>query len=42
VRLEVASTARAPDSEVVSDRLRLLADALGVRRSEIVDLEAPP
>jgi exopolyphosphatase / guanosine-5'-triphosphate,3'-diphosphate pyrophosphatase len=36
VRLEVAAAARAPDSEVVSDRLRLLAAALGVRKSEIV------
>ncbi len=36
VRLEVASAARAPDSEVVVDRLRLLASAIGVPRSEIV------
>ena len=36
VRLEVAAAARAPDSEVVGDRLKLLASALGVRRSEIV------
>ncbi len=36
LRLEVASAARAPDSEVVNDRLRLLASAVGVRRSEIV------
>ena len=36
VRLEVAAAARAPDSEVVGDRLKLLAAALGVRRSEIV------
>ena len=36
VRLEVASAARAPDSEVVVDRLRLLASAVGVPRSEIV------
>ena len=40
VRLEVASAARAPDSEVVSDRLRLLAAAIGVKRSEIVAREA--
>ena len=33
VRLEVAAAARAPDSEVVGDRLKLLAAALGVRRS---------
>jgi len=36
VRLEVAAAARAPDSEVVVDRLRWLAAAIGVRRSEIV------
>jgi exopolyphosphatase/guanosine-5'-triphosphate,3'-diphosphate pyrophosphatase len=36
VRLEVAAAARAPDSEVVGDRLKLLAAAIGVRRSEIV------
>ena len=36
VRLEVASAARAPDSEVVADRLRSLAGALGVKRAEIV------
>jgi exopolyphosphatase/guanosine-5'-triphosphate,3'-diphosphate pyrophosphatase len=40
VRLEVAAAARAPDSEVVGDRLKLLAAALGVRRSEIVVVEA--
>ncbi|MGO9759633.1 MAG: exopolyphosphatase [Roseiarcus sp.] len=39
VRLEVAAAARAPDSEVVGDRLKLLAAALGVRRSEIVVAE---
>ncbi|MBV8796234.1 MAG: Ppx/GppA family phosphatase [Hyphomicrobiales bacterium] len=42
IRLEVAAAARAPDSEVVSDRLKLLASAIGVKRSEVVDLEAPP
>ena len=36
VRLEVAAAARAPDSEVVVDRLRGLAAAIGVRRTEIV------
>ncbi|MGA2044902.1 MAG: hypothetical protein ABSG83_16205 [Roseiarcus sp.] len=36
VRLEVGAAARAPDSEVVGDRLKLLAAALGVRRSEIL------
>ncbi|MGE3294351.1 MAG: Ppx/GppA family phosphatase [Geminicoccaceae bacterium] len=36
VRLEVGTAGRIPDSEVVGDRLRLLADAIGVRRTEIV------
>ncbi len=36
VRLEVAAAARAPDSEVVVDRLRWLAAAIGVKRTEIV------
>src|SRR5271165_2069793 len=40
LRLEVASAARAPDSEVVNDRLKLLAAAIGVRRSEIVATDA--
>jgi len=31
--------ARAPDSEVVGDRLKLLAGAIGVKRSEIVVIE---
>ena len=39
VRLEVAAAARAPDSEVVSERLRLLASAIGVKRSEVVDID---
>ena len=39
VRLEVAAAARAPDSEVVSDRLRLLANAIGAKRSEVVDID---
>jgi exopolyphosphatase/guanosine-5'-triphosphate,3'-diphosphate pyrophosphatase len=42
VRLEVTRAARAPDSEVVSDRLKLLASAIGVRRSEVVDIDAWP
>jgi exopolyphosphatase/guanosine-5'-triphosphate,3'-diphosphate pyrophosphatase len=42
VRLEVAAAARAPDSEVVSERLKLLASAIGVKRSEVVDIDAPP
>ena len=33
VRLEVAAAARAPDSEVVLERLRLLASAIGVPRA---------
>jgi exopolyphosphatase / guanosine-5'-triphosphate,3'-diphosphate pyrophosphatase len=41
VRLEVGSAARAPDSEVVLDRLRLLASAFGVKRSEIVVTDGP-
>ncbi len=41
VRLEVGSAARAPDSEVVLDRLRLLASAIGVKRSEIVVTDGP-
>ncbi len=41
VRLEVTKAARAPDSEVVSDRLKLLAAAIGVKRSEVVDIDAP-
>jgi exopolyphosphatase / guanosine-5'-triphosphate,3'-diphosphate pyrophosphatase len=40
VRLEVAAAARAPDSEVVSERLKLLASAVGVKRSEVVDIDA--
>jgi len=40
VRLQVAAAARAPDSEVVSDRLRLLANAVGVKRSEVVNADA--
>ena len=42
VRLEVASAARAPDSEVVVDRLRWLASAIGVKRTEIVVKDEPP
>ena len=42
VRLEVDAAARAPDSEVVSDRLKLLANAIGVERSEVVDIDAEP
>ena len=39
VRLEVGRAARVPDSEVVGDRLRLLASAIGVRRTEIVEAD---
>ena len=39
VRLEVAAAARAPDSEVVVERLQFLAGALDVRRSEIVVID---
>jgi exopolyphosphatase/guanosine-5'-triphosphate,3'-diphosphate pyrophosphatase len=38
VRLEVGKRARGPDSEVVADRLKLLAQAIGVRRYEIQEL----
>ena len=38
VRLEVGSAARVPDSEVVGDRLTLLAQAIGVRRTEVVEM----
>ncbi len=40
VRLEVDAAARAPDSEVVSERLKLLANAIGVKRSEVIDIDA--
>lgn len=40
VRLEVDPAARVPDSEVVADRLRMLADAVGVPGTEIVEAEA--
>src|SRR5580658_4851034 len=40
VVLEVNAVARAPDSEVVSDRLKLLASAIGVKGSEVVDIDA--
>jgi exopolyphosphatase/guanosine-5'-triphosphate,3'-diphosphate pyrophosphatase len=40
LRLEVSGAARAPDSEVVSDRVKLLANAMGLRRSEIIDIDA--
>jgi exopolyphosphatase / guanosine-5'-triphosphate,3'-diphosphate pyrophosphatase len=39
LRLEVAGAARAPDSEVVSDRLKLLASAMGIRRSEVIEID---
>ena len=38
VRLEITKVARVPDSEVVADRLALVASAVGVRRTEIVEV----
>jgi exopolyphosphatase / guanosine-5'-triphosphate,3'-diphosphate pyrophosphatase len=38
VRLKVGKAARAPDSEVVAGRLKLLAAAVGVRRSEVAEV----
>jgi exopolyphosphatase/guanosine-5'-triphosphate,3'-diphosphate pyrophosphatase len=40
VRLEVGKAARVPDSEVVAERLKLLAGAVGVRGTEIVEAAA--
>ena len=40
LRVEVTPAARVPDSEVVGDRLRLLAAALGTTRSEIIERAA--
>jgi exopolyphosphatase/guanosine-5'-triphosphate,3'-diphosphate pyrophosphatase len=37
IRVEVGKRARVPDSEVVADRLNLLANALGIRRTEVVE-----
>jgi exopolyphosphatase/guanosine-5'-triphosphate,3'-diphosphate pyrophosphatase len=37
VRLTVRPTARVPESEVVADRLKLLANAVGVRRTEVIE-----
>ena len=39
VRLEISRLARVPDSEVVRDRLGLVASALGVARTEIIEAE---
>ncbi|WP_169728396.1 Ppx/GppA family phosphatase [Geminicoccus roseus] len=39
LRLEVGAHARGPDSEVVGDRLKLLAQAIGIRRFEVVEGE---
>ena len=41
VRLEVCTAGKVPDSEVVGDRLKLLAQALGVRGTEVVEVEVP-
>jgi exopolyphosphatase/guanosine-5'-triphosphate,3'-diphosphate pyrophosphatase len=38
VRLEVGKAARVPDSEVVTNRLALVASAAGLRRTEIVEI----
>jgi exopolyphosphatase/guanosine-5'-triphosphate,3'-diphosphate pyrophosphatase len=38
VRLEISKVARVPDSEVVADRLGLVATAVGVRWTEIVEV----
>ena len=38
VRLEVSKTARVPDSEVVANRLKLVADAVGIRRTQIIEI----
>ena len=40
VRLEVGRAARVPDSEVVSDRLQLLAEAAGIKHAQIVEVPA--
>ena len=40
VRLEVGRAARVPDSEVVSDRLQLLAEAAGIEHAQIVEVPA--
>jgi exopolyphosphatase/guanosine-5'-triphosphate,3'-diphosphate pyrophosphatase len=37
LRLEVSPAARAPDSEVVAQRLELLATAMGIRRFELTE-----
>ncbi len=39
VILEVGHAARVPDSEVVADRLAALAAAIGVKRSEVVEVD---
>jgi exopolyphosphatase/guanosine-5'-triphosphate,3'-diphosphate pyrophosphatase len=39
VRLTVRPAARVPESEVVADRLKLLANAAGVRRIEIIEAD---
>jgi exopolyphosphatase / guanosine-5'-triphosphate,3'-diphosphate pyrophosphatase len=41
VRLEVGRRARVPDSEVVAERLALLAAAVGVKGTEIVEVAGP-
>jgi exopolyphosphatase/guanosine-5'-triphosphate,3'-diphosphate pyrophosphatase len=41
VRLEVSAGARVPDSEVVRDRLTLVAAALGIARTDIIEVDNP-
>jgi exopolyphosphatase/guanosine-5'-triphosphate,3'-diphosphate pyrophosphatase len=41
VRLDVDHRARVPDSEVVTDRLELLAAAAGVKDMEVREVTAP-
>jgi exopolyphosphatase/guanosine-5'-triphosphate,3'-diphosphate pyrophosphatase len=38
VRLEVSKAARVPDSEIVANRLKLVADAVGVRRTQTIEI----
>lgn len=41
LQLEVGTATRVPDSEVVNDRLKLLAQALGLKRHEVVQAGGP-
>jgi exopolyphosphatase / guanosine-5'-triphosphate,3'-diphosphate pyrophosphatase len=42
VRFEVGKAVHAPDSDVVSDHLMLFAKAVGLRRSEVVEVDKGP